>query len=98
MGVPKGPGMPDLSNIRAFIADGSQGVTYAAGTWHAPMVVVGQKPIDFVVVQYANGVGIEDCEEVLLKCEDGAAEGLNVAVDLDAVCAGTVLELLRSKL
>jgi len=59
-----GRGLPDLTRIRAFIADGSQAVTYGAGTWHAPMVVIGRKPISFVVVQFANGVGIEDCQEV----------------------------------
>jgi ureidoglycolate lyase len=59
-----GSGLPDLSRIRAFMATGSQAVTYGAGTWHAPMVVVGKMPIDFVVVQFANGVGIEDCQEV----------------------------------
>lgn len=59
-----GRGLPDLTRLRAFIANGSQAVTYGAGTWHAPMVVIGQKLISFVVVQFANGVGIEDCQEV----------------------------------
>jgi len=58
-----GRGLPDLQNVRAFVANGAQAVTYAAGTWHAPMVVIGRNPIDFVVVQFANGVGIEDCQE-----------------------------------
>lgn len=69
-GLP-GRGLPDLANIRAFVAKGSQAVTYGAGTWHAPMVVVGKKAVDFVVVQFANGVGIEDCQEVEWKSEDG---------------------------
>ncbi|EME39755.1 hypothetical protein DOTSEDRAFT_74604 [Dothistroma septosporum NZE10] len=70
---PKGPGEPDLQNIRAFIARGDQAVTYGPGTWHAPMVVLGNKDIDFVVVQYANGVGIEDCQEVDVR-EDIAVD------------------------
>ncbi|CAD6456649.1 e62f2ba8-4dd6-47bb-bdca-650ce58a7e46-CDS [Sclerotinia trifoliorum] len=65
-----GRGLPDLNRIQAFLANGSQAVTYGAGTWHAPMVVVGKKPIDFVVVQFANGVGIEDCQEVELEKTD----------------------------
>lgn len=64
---PKGPGLPDLDNIKAFIARGDQAVTYAPGNWHAPMVVLGEKPIDFVVVQYMNGVAVEDCQEVELE-------------------------------
>jgi ureidoglycolate lyase len=58
-----GRGLPDLTRIRAFVASGAQAVTYGAGTWHAPMVVIGRDPIDFVVVQFANGVAIEDCQE-----------------------------------
>ena len=72
-----------MKNIRAFIATGSQAVTYGAGTWHAPMVVVGLRPIDFVVVQFANNVDIEDCQEVLLKPSSSAHEGVVVTVDTD---------------
>ncbi|KAI5242178.1 ureidoglycolate hydrolase [Aureobasidium subglaciale] len=77
---PKGPGEPDLSRARAFLANGSQAVTYGPGTWHAPMVVLGAKAIDFVVVQYANDVGLEDCQEMEIRTESGS-EGLNVVVD-----------------
>ncbi|KAF2399888.1 ureidoglycolate hydrolase [Trichodelitschia bisporula] len=62
--MPKGPGMPDVRRLRAFVANGSQGVTYGAGTWHAPMVVIGAEKVAFVVLQYANAVGNEDCQEV----------------------------------
>ena len=71
---PKGPGLPDLANLRAFVARGDQAVTYGPGTWHAPMVVLGKRAVDFVVVQYANGVGVEDCQEVEIT------EGLDVAI------------------
>ncbi|KAJ4384419.1 hypothetical protein N0V86_000018 [Didymella sp. IMI 355093] len=80
---PKGPGLPDLKNLRAFVARGDQAVTYGAGTWHAPMIVIGDRPIDFVVVQFANEVGIEDCQEVELKATKGAQEGIVVMVDTD---------------
>ncbi|KAL4989865.1 ureidoglycolate hydrolase [Aspergillus falconensis] len=55
---------PDLSKLRAFVASGDQAVTYGAGTWHAPMVVVGERRVDFVVTQFVNGVADEDCQEV----------------------------------
>jgi ureidoglycolate lyase len=42
---PKGPGLPDLKNLRAFVASGTQAVTYGAGTWHAPMIVIGDRAI-----------------------------------------------------
>ncbi|KAK1993971.1 ureidoglycolate hydrolase [Colletotrichum falcatum] len=62
----KGPGLPDLNRIKAFVAYPGQAVTYAAGTWHAPMVVLGPEgtAIDFVVSQFATGVPLEDCQEV----------------------------------
>ncbi|CAD0106973.1 unnamed protein product [Aureobasidium uvarum] len=78
--LPKGPGEPDLSRACAFLANGSQAVTYGPGTWHAPMVVLGAKAIDFVVVQYANDVGLEDCQEMEIKTETGS-DGFNVVID-----------------
>ncbi|TVY16727.1 Ureidoglycolate lyase [Lachnellula arida] len=73
-----GRGLPDLMRIKAFVANGSQAVTYGAGTWHAPMVAIGKTPIAFVVVQFANGVGIEDCQEV--EIGRGRTNPLEVAV------------------
>lgn len=73
----QGQGLPDLANLRAFLAHGGQALTYGVGTWHAPMAVVGAVPIDFVVVQFCNGVAEEDCEEIEI---DG--DGMSVAVNL----------------
>lgn len=72
-----GAGLPDLARLTAFLATGNQAVTYAAGTWHAPMVALGPvgSAIDFVVVQFANDVAVEDCQEVLLSGGGGGSEG-----------------------
>lgn len=67
---------PDLKNVKAFIARGGQSVNYGVGTWHAPMVVLGQRRVDFMVVQFVNGVDDEDCQE--------AAFGEGVVIDLGA--------------
>jgi ureidoglycolate lyase len=72
--LPKGPGLPDVSRTRAFVATGDQAVMYAAGTWHSPMIVIGQKPVDFLVLQFVNGVGVEDCQEIELGGESGSME------------------------
>lgn len=69
-------GPPDLCNLQAFVAHGRQAVTYEAGTWHAPMVVIGEKRLDFVVVQSMNGVPNDECQEVVIQ-----GEGLAVAVN-----------------
>ncbi|KAK2615716.1 hypothetical protein N8I77_002451 [Diaporthe amygdali] len=60
---------PDLQRLKAFIATTDQAVTYGAGIWHAPMVALGPEgsTVDYVVTQFANGVGIEDCEEVVME-------------------------------
>ncbi|KAL7623202.1 hypothetical protein AAE478_006883 [Parahypoxylon ruwenzoriense] len=72
-----GPGMPDLQRVRAFMATGGQAVTYGAGTWHAPMAALGSpgSAIDFVVVQFANDVPIEDCQEVALEGAQAGGDG-----------------------
>ncbi|KAI0479593.1 ureidoglycolate hydrolase [Xylaria cf. heliscus] len=69
-GLP-GRGLPDVRRLVAFVATGQQAVTYGAGTWHAPMIALGppDSTVDFVVVQFANDVPVEDCQEVAL--EDG---------------------------
>ncbi len=74
---PPGRGSAELSKIKVFLATGDQAVTYAAGTWHAPMVVVGSEPIAFLVSQFVSGVAEEDCQEVVwdgdvnVKVENG---------------------------
>ena len=80
-GYDRHPGMPNVRDIKAFIASGSQAVTYGAGTWHAPMVVLGQSSVDFVVVQYANGVGEEDCQEVDIRPGSDAQQGVSIVLE-----------------
>lgn len=57
--------LPDPATVKAFVCKGNQSVTYGAGTWHAPMVVIDETVphIDFAVFINENGVAEEDCEE-----------------------------------
>jgi ureidoglycolate lyase len=71
---------PDLAGLKAFYARGDQAVTYSAGTWHAPMIVLGEKRVDFVVTQFVNGVAEDDCQEVNV-------EGVNI--DLKSLPLGS---------
>lgn len=73
------PSLPDLHNIRAFLADGSQAITYGAGTWHAPMAVIGERDVAFVVYQSANGIREEDCQEVELQPVNATGVCVNVS-------------------
>lgn len=54
------------------------GVTYGVGTWHAPMVVVGER-VDFVVVQHVSGRVGEDCQEVDVERVEVVVRGLERA-------------------
>ena len=78
-GLP-GRGLPDLKNIKAFIATRSQAVTYGAGTWHAPMVVLGAPgtTLDFVVSQSMSGVAIEDCQLLEFESKGRSEPGIRV--------------------
>lgn len=58
-------GLPDLTGLKAFTVKGDQAVTYGAGTWHAPMIALGDV-VDFAVLIHENGVPDEDCQEVYL--------------------------------
>ena len=40
---------PDLSQLKAFITNGTQGVNYRAGTWHHPLLTL-ENPSDFAVI------------------------------------------------
>ena len=49
----------------AFLCKGNQSITYGAGIWHAPMVVIDETipHLDFAVLIHENGVADEDCQE-----------------------------------
>ena len=55
-------------NLRAFITNGHQGVNYARGVWHFPLLVLGVKEQDFIVID-RGGQG-NNCEEQHFKQEE----------------------------
>lgn len=77
-----GRGLPDLSGLVAFVATNAQAVTYGAGTWHAPMVVLGDEgtTLDFVVSQSMSGVPVEDCQLVEFESDSGNEPQIDVRI------------------
>ncbi|KAK2597473.1 hypothetical protein QQS21_005943 [Conoideocrella luteorostrata] len=77
-----GRGLPDLTGLQAFVATNAQAVTYGAGTWHAPMVALGQSgtTLDFVVSQFMSGAAVEDCQLVEFEGVLGQEPGVEVRV------------------
>jgi ureidoglycolate lyase len=51
---------PGPSDLRAFVTQGQQGVNYARGTWHHPLIAFG-RPADFLVID--RGGEEENCDE-----------------------------------
>jgi len=62
--VALGGDSPDLATLRAFVATGSQGITYRPGVWHHPLVAM-YRPGDFVSLVWEDG-SKRDCEVVKL--------------------------------
>ncbi|KAJ9107196.1 hypothetical protein QFC19_002856 [Naganishia cerealis] len=61
--VAKTDDRPDPSTLKAFYCNANQGVHYARGTWHHPMLTV-RGPIDFACVeaQISHKADPRDCE------------------------------------
>ncbi|MDX6749398.1 ureidoglycolate lyase [Geminicoccaceae bacterium 1502E] len=49
-------GAPDPAGAMAFLASGRQGVTYAASTWHSPMIALDRES-DFAMLMWESGSG-----------------------------------------
>ncbi|WP_245562948.1 ureidoglycolate lyase [Thalassospira lucentensis] len=67
--VASGTDTPTPDTLRAFISDGTQGVTYAKNVWHHPLLVL-ESDSDFLIVD-RSGPG-ENLNEVDLPLVDGA--------------------------
>lgn len=62
--APPGP-VPDDASLRAFLAAPGQGVNYGRGTWHHPLIALGDGG-DFWVIDRGGPAGADDCEVVRL--------------------------------
>lgn len=66
--VASGTDDPAPENLRAFLSDGTQGVTYAKNVWHHPLLVL-EEDSDFLIVD-RSGPG-NNLNEVDLPVVDG---------------------------
>lgn len=66
--VAEGSEAPTSEKLRAFISDGTQGVTYAKNAWHHPLLVL-EPESDFLIVD-RSGPG-NNLNEVDLPMVDG---------------------------
>jgi ureidoglycolate lyase len=61
--------LPTLAQLRCFVAKPGQGVNYAAGTWHHPLIALDAGG-DFLVIDRVGPLAAQDCEEHSLLDED----------------------------
>lgn len=59
--VPHGA-TPATSSLRCFLAQGNQGINYARGTWHHPLIAL-DAPCDFLVVDRGGSSAERNCDE-----------------------------------
>ena len=52
-------GGPDANKARAFVADGDQGITYGADTWHHPLTVL-DRPARFAIFMWLDGSAADE--------------------------------------
>ncbi|MFM0020022.1 ureidoglycolate lyase [Paraburkholderia azotifigens] len=68
----------DESKIRAFVTSGWQGVNYAKGVWHHPLLALGEVS-DFIVVD-RGGDGLNLNEQNLRESQWLTEEAMNAVV------------------
>lgn len=56
-----GDGRPNVQAIRCFVAGAGQGVNYARGTWHHPLIAL-HAPCDFLVLDRGGPPGQANCD------------------------------------
>ena len=54
-------GLPDVDRLRAFLCLPGQGVNYAAGTWHCPIIAL-DSAAEFLMLAWEDG-SARDCVE-----------------------------------
>lgn len=59
---------PPVESLRCFLATAGQGLSYARGVWHHPLLAIDDGG-DFLVVDRAGPGAAQDCEERCLRSE-----------------------------
>ena len=56
---------PQMAHLRCFLAAPGQGINYAPGTWHHPLIALNTST-DFLVVDRGGAAGDANCDEFSL--------------------------------
>ena len=71
-------------SARAFVGRRGEGVIYAPGVWHLPMVALGE-PADFAMLMWETGDPAADCEVREIRRADAGGGARSRRVMTEAV-------------
>ena len=60
---------PVIENVKAFITNGDQGISYSRGVWHFPLISINDDS-QFIVLDRKNNVDIDTIEQCIVKSID----------------------------
>ena len=60
---------PVIENIKAFITDGDQGISYSRGVWHFPLISMNDNS-EFIVLDRKNNINVDTLEQCIVKSID----------------------------
>ena len=60
---------PVIENIKAFITDGDQGISYSRGVWHFPLISMNDNS-EFIVLDRKNNINVDTIEQCIVKSID----------------------------
>tara|TARA_B100000470_G_scaffold155523_1_gene121348 strand:+ start:196 stop:717 length:522 start_codon:yes stop_codon:yes gene_type:complete len=68
---------PVIENIRAFISNGDQGISYSRGVWHFPLISINDNS-QFIVIDRKHNIDTDTIKQCIVK----RFEDTNITVEL----------------
>ena len=70
---------PVIENIKAFITNGDQGISYSRGVWHFPLISMNDNS-EFIVLDRKNNIDIDTIEQCIVKSIDNIDISLELSL------------------
>ena len=70
---------PVIENIKAFITDGDQGISYSRGVWHFPLISMNDNS-EFIVLDRKNNIDVDTIEQCIVKSIDNIDISLELSL------------------
>jgi ureidoglycolate lyase len=69
---------PIIENIRVFISNGDQGISYSRGVWHFPLISINDNS-QFIVIDRKHNIDLDSIKQ----CSVRQLEDVNINVELN---------------